>query len=255
MLGGDLFCHIKMWVWLLVICSVSALDIESCVETLLKDPFSMPCAKFLISKGLSYVMIAGSFFLKFPQILKIVGAKSVEGISFTSFAVELCGFTMMSAYSMHMNQPFSTYGENLIIAVQCWMQVMLFFMYGSMNKKSMNQFVGFYFLFIILPWSIGGIPEMMWQYMPLLSMPINFVVKGSQIITNFKQKSTGQVSLITNSLSLAGTAVRVFTTLVELSDPALVINYTVGTLLNFTMVLQIFMYWHNTPKSKVNKKD
>lgn len=243
-----------MWVWLLLISSVFALDIETCIETLLKDPLSMPCVKFLISKGLSYGMIAGSFFLKFPQILKIVAAKSVEGISFTSFAVELWGFTTMSAYSIHMNQPFSTYGENLIITVQCWMQVMLFFLYGTMNKKSINKFIVFYVVFLIFPCSFGVIPEMLWQTMPVLNMPINFVVKGSQIITNFKNKSTGQVSLITNSLSLAGTAARVFTTLVELSDPALVINYTVGTLLNLTMVLQIFIYWHN-PTAKVTKTD
>lgn len=242
-----------MWVWLLLISCVSALEIETCIDTLLKDPLHMPCAKLLLSKFLSYGMIAGSFFLKFPQILKIVSAKSVDGISFTSFAVELCGFTSISAYSIHMNQPFSTYGENLIITVQCWMQVMLFFIYGSMNKKTMNNFLVFYLLVMIVPWQLGVVPESVWMNIPLLNMPLNFVVKGSQIITNFRNRSTGQVSLITSALSLAGTAARVFTTLVELSDPAMVINYSLSTLLNLTLVLQIFIYWNNPAKGA--KKD
>lgn len=45
----------------------------------------------IISKVLGFATIAGSFGLKVPQILKIVSNKSVVGLSFQMFVLELFG--------------------------------------------------------------------------------------------------------------------------------------------------------------------
>lgn len=55
------------------------------------------CLKMIISKGLGYGILLGSLMLRVPQILKILQAKSAEGISPTSEILALlAGFGTMS---------------------------------------------------------------------------------------------------------------------------------------------------------------
>jgi len=85
---------------------------------------------------------------------------------------------------------------------------------------------------------------------PIIGLGINLVVKGTQIYQNFKNKSTGQLSFITNFLNLAGTAARMLTTFIELSDSFLLLNYGAGSLLNLTIVLQMLVYWKTPVKQE-----
>ena len=56
------------------------------------------CPATVISKLLSYAIIVGSFALKIPQIIKIVSARSGEGISIMSLIVQSLGFLVTTAY-------------------------------------------------------------------------------------------------------------------------------------------------------------
>jgi singapore isolate B (sub-type 7) whole genome shotgun sequence assembly, scaffold_28 len=67
-----------------------------------------------------------------------------------------------------------------------------------------------------------------------------------QIWTNFKQGHTGQLSLLSWSFSLGGSAVRIFTTLMEVPDKLVLGMYVVYFLCNLTLVLQIVIYWKKT---------
>jgi mannose-P-dolichol utilization defect protein 1 len=58
------------------------------------------CLKITISKGLGYAIIAGSAILKVPQILKIVKAGSVEGISKSLFYLETLTLLHAATYSI-----------------------------------------------------------------------------------------------------------------------------------------------------------
>lgn len=64
---------------------------EDCFDTffLHKDFLNADCLKFTISKVLGYLIIAGAFIIKVPQILKIMNKKSVEGISKYLFYIEV----------------------------------------------------------------------------------------------------------------------------------------------------------------------
>eukprot|EP00741_Cyanophora_paradoxa_P003375 tig00000692_g3280.t1 len=48
-----------------------------------------PCLSFVVSRVLSIGIIAGSVLVKVPQILKIVRARSAEGLSLSMFCLEL----------------------------------------------------------------------------------------------------------------------------------------------------------------------
>ena len=89
------------------------------------------CLKVTISKGIGFAIIAGSAILKVPQIMKIVNAKSVEGISKYLFYTEIIMLIHSSAYSMQANIPFSVYGESLIILVQNTIIILLFWTYSK----------------------------------------------------------------------------------------------------------------------------
>lgn len=95
----------------------------------------MDCLKIVISKGLGIGIILGSvlgrnistifiahkqpsqfpltliicacfFIVKLPQILKLIGAKSAEGLSFNSVLLELFAITGTMAYSIANSFPF-----------------------------------------------------------------------------------------------------------------------------------------------------
>ena len=53
------------------------------------DFTNVECIKFTIMKVLGYLIIAGAFIIKVPQILKIMKNKSVAGISKFLFYIEV----------------------------------------------------------------------------------------------------------------------------------------------------------------------
>lgn len=103
------------------------------------------CLKITISKGLGYAIIAGSAILKIPQILKIVKAGSVEGISKSLFYLETLTLLHAATYSIRQKIPFSVYGESLIILSQNVVIILLFWVYSS--KISLLEKVVLFTLF------------------------------------------------------------------------------------------------------------
>lgn len=63
---------------------------EHCIEKFLAfDLSDRECIRFTLSKSVGFAIIGGSGILKIPQILKIVGNKSVEGLSSMSNYIEV----------------------------------------------------------------------------------------------------------------------------------------------------------------------
>ena len=57
------------------------------------------CLKSAVSKTLGLGIVVGSSLVKLPQVLKIAGSGSAEGISFTSVLLELVAITFGGAFS------------------------------------------------------------------------------------------------------------------------------------------------------------
>eukprot|EP01084_Bolivina_argentea_P072661 131928_1 len=104
------------------------------------------CPAFVISKLLGYLIIGGSFGLKIPQILKIMSAKSGEGISVIALAIESLGFLITTAYFYRQGYPASTYGESPIIFVQNMIIFIMIFYYNSINDAKSNFLLGMLFV-------------------------------------------------------------------------------------------------------------
>ncbi|XP_028636011.1 mannose-P-dolichol utilization defect 1 protein isoform X3 [Grammomys surdaster] len=82
---------------------------EKCYDQLFVqwDLLHVPCLKILLSKGLGLGIVAGSLLVKLPQIFKLLGAKSAEGLSLQSVMLELVALTGTVVYSITNNFPFS----------------------------------------------------------------------------------------------------------------------------------------------------
>ena len=92
---------------------------------------SKECLSLTISKGIGFAIIAGSAVLKLPQIIKILKAKSVEGISKYMFYTEILMLINSSGYSIQASIPFSVYGESLIILFQNFLIVLMFWVFSK----------------------------------------------------------------------------------------------------------------------------
>jgi mannose-P-dolichol utilization defect 1 len=71
-----------------------------------------------------------------------------------------------------------------------------------------------------------------------------------QIITNFLNKSTGQLAFFTFLLNFLGGIARLGTVLVETSDFAYQLPYYIGTSLSGILVLQFLLYWNSSQEDK-----
>ncbi|XP_052050806.1 mannose-P-dolichol utilization defect 1 protein isoform X3 [Apodemus sylvaticus] len=81
------------------------------------DLLHVPCLKILLSKGLGLGIVAGSLLVKLPQIFKLLGAKSAEGLSLQSVMLELVALTGTVVYSIANSFPFSCSRQPLTTAM------------------------------------------------------------------------------------------------------------------------------------------
>lgn len=77
--------------------------------------------------------------------------------------------------------------------------------------------------------------------------------QGLQAVSNYRNKSTGQLSAATCWLLFAGSTARIFTSIQETGDRTLIFTYIIASLLNGLIVAQL-MYYGGADKAKKVKK-
>ena len=214
------------------------------------------CLKLTISKAIGYGIIAGSAVLKLPQIIKILNNRSVEGIAKSLFYIEIVMLINTSAISIAKNIPFSVYGESLIILMQNFIIVLLFWVYskdiGVVEKLFLFLFFSGYSYVLIAQSNL--IDANLWEIIGQSNMLLLVLSRVPQIITNFQNKSTGQLAFVTFLLGFLGGVARLGTVLVETDDFLYQLQFIVGVTLAGIIVLQFIMYWNNDAKVAPNSK-
>ena len=112
---------------------------------------------------------------------------------------------------------FVTYGEQLVVLTQNILIVALFWYYLPTTEKPSILFMlsvattifgsGFGLLY--------GLPPMLWWILPICSSVFNIMSRIPQIATNFANKHTGRLSVITWFLQVGGSLEGFFTNLQE----------------------------------------
>jgi len=207
---------------------------------------SVDCGKELISKCLGYAIVVASCFVKFPQILKILNSGTAEGVSFASQFLDVVACTANFAYCFIAQYPFSAYGDAVFNFLQTLVIAHLCVHYA--NKPGQVTLFSLTCLATVIFLCSGAVPLSALKLFNSFNIFVVIVSRGNQIWTNFSNKSTGQLSIVTMFLLFAGCIARVFTSIQETNDAQLVFSYALGGFLNGLICLQILMY--APPKTK-----
>ncbi|KAI1315920.1 hypothetical protein EDD11_000170 [Mortierella claussenii] len=234
---------------------------ETCYSSLIEnlDYRDVPCIKYAISKGLGLGIVAGGAIVKVPQIIKIVHARSATGVSLSSYMLETLACVISLAYNIRQNNPISTYGETFFVTIQNLAILGLMLRYSGKNTSAFIILSSFLFLGSVLgrtsqfTQTDGTVVTNAWVsqgvlvFLQAATIPINLFSKVPQIVENYKNGSTGQLSAFTVFNYFAGSLARVYTTLTEVDDIIILSGFLLSTLFNCILALQMALYWNNAP--------
>ena len=130
---------------------------DDCYERFMALDIDPDCAKFTIAKVLGYCIILGSTILKVPQIMKILVARSAEGLSAMSIYIETINYFGTIGNSVRLGLPFSVYGESVFIQSQNLMIILLIWNYNKgiyMLEKLVFCSIAFGISFILFEGSL-----------------------------------------------------------------------------------------------------
>ncbi|CAO3681992.1 unnamed protein product [Rhizopus stolonifer] len=163
--------------------------------------------------------------------------------------METVSYLITLSYNLRQGNPFSTFGEIMFISLQNVIITNLIFYFGRQQYgKMIGTAITLFSLFYCLN---SVVPPVLLSSLYAVTIPLSLASKVPQIYINFKNKSTGQLSVFTVVNYFAGSAARVFTTMTELDDTLMLFGNLLAAAFNAILVLQVVLYWNK----KASKKD
>eukprot|EP00957_Ditylum_brightwellii_P034242 2596659-Ditylum_brightwellii.AAC.1 len=219
--------------------------------TLCLDSFPFlngPCFSSLFAKVLGIGIILGACLVKLPILLNILKNKSVAGLSAGATYGEVIMYWNSAFYGILRGNPFTAYGENFAVAIQSLVITVMLWQFQKDPAFTMQQkatattiFAG-YVIFVL-----NALPEEYYYTLVAANWPALMYSRGSQIIDFARLRHTGTNSVITMSMNLLGSLIRVFTTIKEVGwDLPLLSGYLLSIVLNVVLVSQYFLFKENT---------
>lgn len=221
---------------------------QFCVSTL---PYlNTNCATVLITKLIGVAIICGAALNKAPVLFNIYKTRSGAGISTNSIYAETILYSNSAFYGILRGNPFTSWGENGIVLIQTMLLVFMLWKYKVDPVISASQRIFAILVYIMYSTLVFGfLPPSKYQSLMVCNFGALLLSRGSQIISTFQIKHTGNQSIITIGMNLFGTVIRIFTTLKEVGwDFPLLRSYLLSVSLNFTIACQYFYFQKNTAK-------
>jgi len=203
------------------------------------------CLKSTLSKVLGLGIVVGSSLVKLPQVLKIYAGKSAVGISFLSVLLELLAVTFSGVYGLAKGFPFGSYGESLFLAIQTAIIGLLVLWYGGKKMQALVFMICYSALVFA---GLKLVPVHILWYGQATNIPMVVIGKFIQIITNFNNGHTGQLSAVTVFLIALGSVARIFTSIQETGDQVLILTFVCSTVVNGIIAAQVLWYWNSDKK-------
>ncbi|KAM0786785.1 hypothetical protein ACM66B_002219 [Microbotryomycetes sp. NB124-2] len=227
---------------------LQALIGQKCYRSLVwnVDLSDQACLKLALSKGLGIGLVAGGAIVKVPQIIKIVRARSARGVSLTSYLLDSASTGIYIAYNARHAFPFSTYGETVFLLIQNAVIIALVVIYSTSSTVPVLALIAS--AFAAAGYALATPSLVSSSLLKLLlsaSIPLSCFSKLPQIVTNYQNGSTGQLSAFLVFNSLLGTLARVFTTSAETGDSLLWWNYVLLSILNGVLAVQMLLSWNS----------
>lgn len=197
------------------------------------------CFQFLLSKFLSSAILLGSVAVKLPQVFNIVSTKNVVGLSPQAFYSEVPLATLSVLYSYRLGYAFTSYGESVMVLIQNMILVYLLWVYMQ-PKPSAAHKLSVLAVFVAVGVVAYHLPAEYLYVLPNVNLALMMYARVAQIVNNFRQGTTGQLSSITTGLTFIGSVARIFTTMTEAGgDILLLASFGISTALSGTLLFQV----------------
>ncbi len=203
-----------------------------------------------ISRVLSYSVVALCSVVKLPQIYAIASAKSSAGISLRAYWLEISTYLISLFYGYTNNFHFSVYAESGLLALQDTLLIALVIYYD--RKWTSLENISLTLLMAGFVWAslTDLIPQYIHRFLLSTTLVTSTISKLGQILSIYALKSQGEVSMVTWGLSGYGCVVRVLSSLVEVGDYLVVLNFVVASHLNIFVVAQCLYYGKGKKKKE-----
>jgi mannose-P-dolichol utilization defect 1 len=96
---------------------------------------------------------------------------------------------------------------------------------------------------VVTSYTLLVIPMSSLRLLQLGTVPISLFSKIPQISENYRNKSTGQLSVFAVASQVFGCAARLFTTATEMGDSLVFAGFALAFVLNVILGVQIWLYW------------
>jgi len=197
------------------------------------------------ASGIAVIIV--SIIVRLPQIFYVIKHRSIDGISFDTFAMKDLIYGMTSMYYYKNHYPLMLYGENVILFASTT------FLLSAMLSVSLykqdprhREYVAKFLLSISLTLVILAITNMqVIFYAQNLIIAIDFVCNIPQIYKLFKEKNAGNLDITMFVFSSIGNTLRTYSLLVNKeskSDVTAVMGSVIGIVTNTLTVGQIIWY-------------
>lgn len=201
-------------------------------------------ASLSLALGLSIVLFAG--LVKLPQIATIMSNKSVAGLSGATFLIETFGYTYNFAAHYRQNYPVSTYGDFLILILENYFILYLFYMYTNRTQMGFAVIAAFFASLVLLCSPL--FPLELLRLMTLGNVAVVVLGRTPQAYANFVNGSTGALSIVTCWGIFLGASARIFTTLQDIDSFNILAGYLSSAVLNGIIAFQVAYYRYVKPK-------
>ncbi|WVO14788.1 hypothetical protein L204_102426 [Cryptococcus depauperatus] len=257
---------------------VEAVIGEQCYKTLVYDLniTNQDCLKYALSKTIGLAIVVGSSIVKIPQIITIVSTGSARGLSLSSYALETTAYGINLAYNSRNKFPFSTYGENFFMGIQNVIITLLILKLGpssntfgggmsgigskqlAVNQNTNNKKVAIGAALIatacVFLWSDLLCPMTILALLQAATLPLSLIAKAPQIMSNHRNRSTGNLSPFAVFNGLLGCLARVFTNKQEVGDTLIFWGFVSASILNTVLAIQIIIYWPSGEEKEEMKR-
>ena len=93
----------------------------------------------------------------------------------------------------------------------------------------------------------GLVPDQVLWLGQAANIPMVVLGKLIQVIANFRQGHTGQLSAVTIFMLTLGSMARVFTSIQETGDMVVISTYLCSSTVNLILSAQVLYYWNSAP--------
>jgi mannose-P-dolichol utilization defect 1 len=206
------------------------------------------CFSVLLAKALGVAILLGACANKVPIMLNMWNSQSAAGFSRSSMYMETVVYANGAAYGALELHPFTAYGENMALLLQNLILIGLIWKFTNNPLVSLQEKLMLAVGAILYCLCVYSLPVELRYILQASNGLILIVSRGAQVFDTYQVKHTGAQSIVTNTLNLMGGVARIFTTLKETGDMAVLGGFAVSVVLNLAVFTQYLLYKENTAK-------